>query len=182
MFANIDLVVMFLFGIMAILVLILTWVSITHVKSFLFRTLLVILFASFLPFGYSSLAELIGRPKPISLIWLKNRIISDVEELDAEVLGYALIEDEGIYLYLRLPGKKEPLSVVLPWDREQAKKLRDGMRDARKHGVRLRVKLPYENSRYRGEQMFYELPQPVLPLKKLPDAPFRYDPQSGPNR
>lgn len=176
MFANIDLAVMFLFGIMAILVLTLTLVSISHVKSLLFRTIVVILFASFLPLGYSSLTELTGRPKPISLIWLKSRIISDVKELDAEILGYTLIEDKGIYLYLRLPDKGEPLSVVLPWNRKQAKRLRDGMKGAAESGGKLRIKLRFEQSLDRNEQMFYELPQPMLPPKKVPDAPLEYNP------
>lgn len=174
MFANIDLAIMFLFGIMAIFALILTWVSISHVRSLLFRTILVVLFASFLPLGYVSLAELLGRPKPISLIWLKSRIISDVKELDAEVLGYTLIEDKGIYLYLRLPDRKEPLSVVLPWSLKLAKKLKKGMRDAVNRGTTLRVKLPYENSLDRNERMFYEPPQPVLPLKPIPEAPLEF--------
>lgn len=175
MFANIDLAVMFLFGIMAIFALILTWVSISHVRSLLFRTILVVLFASFLPLGYVSLAELLGRPKPISLIWLKSRIISDVKELDAEVLGYTLIEDKGIYLYLRLPDRKEPLSVVLPWSLNLAKKLKKGMRGAASKGTTLRVKLPYENSLDRNERMFYEPPQPMLPLKQVPEAPLEFN-------
>lgn len=182
MFANIGLVVMFLFGIMAILVLILTWVSISHVKSLLFRTILVVLFASSLPLGYSSLAELLGRPKPISLIWLKHRIISDVKELDAEILGYTLVEDKGIYLYLRLPDRKEPLSVVLPWNLKLANNLKKGMKGAADRGTTLRVKLPYENSLDRTERMFYEPPQPMLPPKKVPDAPLEYNPQNGSNR
>ena len=176
MFANIDLAVMFLFGIMAILVLTLTWVSISHVKSLLFRTILVILFASFLPLGYSSLAELTGRPRPISLIWIKNHIISDVEELNAEVIAYTLVEDEGIYLYLSLPGKIEPLSVVLPWDRKQAKRIRDGMKNAHSRGGKLRMRLSFENSFDRYERLFYESPQPMLPPKKVPDAPLLYNP------
>ncbi len=179
MFANIDLAVMFLFGIMAILVLILTWVSISRVKSFLFRTILVVLFASFLPLGYSSLAELTGRPKPISLIWLKSHIISDIEELDAKVIAYALVEGEGIYLYLRLPDKKEPLSIVLPWNEKQAKRLKGGMRDARKKGGTLRMKLRFEDSLYSGKQMFYEPPQPVLPLKAVPGAPLQFRDRPG---
>lgn len=174
MFANIDLAVMFLFGIMAVLVLTLTLVSISHVKSLLFRTIVVILFASFLPLGYSSLTELTGRPKPISLIWIKNRIISDVKELDAEILGYALIEDKGIYLYLRLSDKEEPLSVVLPWNRKQAKRLRDGMKGAADRGTILRMKFRFEQSLDRNEQIFYDLPQPMLPLKAVPKAPLRF--------
>lgn len=182
MFANIDLAVMFLFGIMSILVLILTWVSISHVKSLLFRTVLVVLFASFLPLGYISLTELIGRPKPISLIWIKNRIITNVEELDAVVLGYTLIENKGIYLYLGVPNKTEPLSVILPWSKKLAKKLRKGMRNTREKGTKLRMRLNFEPSLDDSRQMFYEPPQPALPLKPVPKAPLEYNPQNGPNR
>lgn len=174
MFANIDLAVMFLFGIMAILVLILTWVSISHVKSFLFRTVLVVLFALFLPLGYSSLTELVGRPKPISLIWLKNHIISDISELDAEVVGYTLIEDKGIYLYLRFHRKAEPLSIVLPWDRELAKKLKEGMKNTQRRGTKLRMKHSFSPSLDYRERMFYETPQPPLPLKAVPKAPLQF--------
>ena len=182
MFANIDLAVIFLFGIMAILVLILTWVSISHVKSLLFRTILVVLFASFLPLGYVSLAELLGRPKPISLIWLKSRIIADVKELDAKVLGYTLIENRGIYPYLRLPARKEPLSIVLPWSLKLAKELKGGMRRARESGKILRMRIQFENSLDRNERKFYEPPQPALPMKQVPTAPLQYNPQRGPNR
>ena len=180
MFANIDLAIMFLFGILAILVLILTWVSISNVKSLLFRTALVVLFASFLPLGYSSLTELIGRPKPISLIQIKNHFITDIKELDAEILGFNLVEDEGIYLYLAVPNKTEPLSVVLPWDRNLAKKLKEGMRNTRSKGTKLRMKYSFEPSLDGRKRIFYEPPQPPLPLKAVPTAPLQF--HNRPNR
>lgn len=181
MFANIDLAVIFLFGILAIIVLILTWVSISHVKSLLFRTILVVLFASFLPLGYSSLAELTGRPRPISLIWMKNHLISNIKELDAEVLWYVLVEGKGIYLYLRLPDKKEPLSVVLPWNQERARRLKKGMEGASGRGGKLKMKFSFEYSLDMSQPMFYETPQPAYPPKTVPAAPLQFrDRPAGP--
>ena len=182
MFANIDLAILFLFGTIAIFGLILTLISINHVKSILVRTVVVILFASFLPLGYTTLAELLGRPKPISLMWIKSHIITDVKELDAEVLGHLFVEGQGIYLYLRLPDKTEPLSLVLEWDEKLARHLNRARRDAEASGTKVKMKSPFEQSLDKRERIFYAAPQQPSPPKPPPSAPYQYTPQSGSSR
>ena len=52
----------------------------------------------FLPLAYASMVDLLSRPKPVSLEWWQ----SSAEE--ATVLGSVVQENEGIHLWLQLPG------------------------------------------------------------------------------
>ena len=74
-----------------------------------------------------------------------------------------------------MPNKKEPLSIVLPWNLDQAIRLQQGMRDARQKGTGLRAKLSYEESLDRYKALFYSPPQKPFPNKPAVKAPQQYN-------
>src|SRR5262245_53652136 len=58
--------------------------------------------------GYMALADMLSRPKPMSLAWAEDSVAS------ADVLGSTFIEGEAIFVWLRLPGSMEPRAYKLP--------------------------------------------------------------------
>lgn len=169
----------FFFSILAFMILILTLLSIRYVRNFKIRTLVVALFIAMLPVSYVAYSDLIGRPKPIAVEWVR----SNIEE--AKVIGYVLLEDQGIYLYLGIPGDKEPMSYKLPWDTKTAEKIQKAGEAARKQDTDLMVRnpfgIPYEKSLEERERMFYPRPQPKSPDKPAElQAPLEYQgPEAG---
>jgi len=127
--------------------------------------------ALFLPLAYASLVDLLSRPKPVSMEWWQN----GAEE--ATVLGSLLQENEGIHLWLQLPGLAEPRAYVLPWSRETAERLQEAQRSAEQEGGDLRMRMPFERSFDDLEPRFYAQPQPALPPKDHADpGPQFYQP------
>lgn len=122
------------------------------------------LFALFLPLGYAALADLLSRPKPVSVVWWERAAP------EATVLAGQIREDEGIYLWLALPGTAEPRSYQLPWNREQAQQLQDAMRTAEEQGTDVKVRQPFEPSLSADAPMFYPEPPAPLPEKGLPGS------------
>jgi hypothetical protein len=85
---------------------------------------------------------------------------------DAKVIGSYLKENDGVYLWLQLPGLAEPRYYKLPWDEKVAKALQSAIgENERQHGGGVGMGLPFERSWDRGEPKFYALPQPKLPDK-----------------
>lgn len=113
----------------------------------------------FLPLAYASLADLLSRPKPVNLEWWQ----AGAEE--ATVLGSVLQENEGIHLWLQLPGLPEPRGYVLPWNRATAEGLQEAQREAEQQGGDVRMRMPFEPSLDELEPKFYAQPQPALPPK-----------------
>lgn len=109
--------------------------------------------AALLPLGYSAFVSLLSKPKPVEMAWFETR--AD----EAVVLGNAMREGEGIYLYLMLPNQIEPRSYVLPWNRDMAQQLQDAAREAGEQGE-LRMRQPFEPSLDPDQPKFYALPQP----------------------
>src|SRR5882672_9100109 len=62
-------------------------------------------------FGYS---DMLGRPKSTRLEVFRASMP------DAKVLGSYLKENDGVYLWLQLPGSDEPRYYKLPWDAKVA--------------------------------------------------------------
>lgn len=93
--------------------------------------------------------ELLGRPKPLVL------------GSDMEVIAYVLDEPRAIYLWTR---EAEPRAYKLPWDTQQAQRLRDAFDRAQESGTAL---LAHRNDGQwqAGDWMFYPDPVPPLPLK-----------------
>ncbi len=108
-------------------------------------------------FGYS---DMLGRPKSTQLEVFRTSMP------DAKVIGSYLKENDGVYLWLQLPGLAEPRYYKLPWDEKVAKALQSAIgENERQHGSGVGMGLPFERSWDRGEPKFYALPQPKLPDK-----------------
>jgi len=124
------------------------------------RTIIVGCFAVILGvlfFGYS---DMLGRPKSTRLEVFRASMP------DAKVLGSYLKENEGVYLWLQLPGMGEPRYYKLPWDEKVAKSLQGAIAEnERQHGSGVGVGMPFERSWSREDPKFYALPQPKLPEK-----------------
>lgn len=131
--------------------------------------------AAFLVVGYLGVAELLSRPKPVSLEWAKRA------SERAEVLGAKAVEGEGIFLFLQLPEMSEPRAYRMPWSESAAEQLQTAQRQAERQGGGLMVERPFEernggeDSLETRERMFYAPPPPGLPPKTPPDAPRLYD-------
>jgi hypothetical protein len=108
-------------------------------------------------FGYS---DMLGRPKPTRLEVFRTSMP------DARVLGSYLKENDGVYLWLQLPGLNEPRYYKLPWDANVAKSLQNAIAEnERQHGSGVGVGMPFERQLGREDPKFYALPQPKLPDK-----------------
>jgi hypothetical protein len=114
-------------------------------------------------FGYS---DMLGRPKSTRLEVFR------VSMPDAKVLGSYLKENDGVYLWLQMPGLDEPRYYKLPWDKNVAKSLQNAIAEnERQHGSGVGVGLPFERSWSREDPKFYALPQPKLPDKPEESPP-----------
>jgi hypothetical protein len=108
-------------------------------------------------FGYS---DMLGRPKSTRLEVFRASMP------DAKVLGSYLKENDGVYLWLQLPGLSEPRYYKLPWDVTVAKSLQNAIAEnERQHGSGVGVGQPFERGLSREDPKFYALPQPKLPDK-----------------
>lgn len=97
-----------------------------------------------------------GRPLPY-------RYSATPLDFPLDVIGYAIVENEAIYLWLNVPG--EPLSLALPWDLEVAKELHGAAAEAAESGQGVKVRKLFEPGADDQEPMFYADPQPALPDK-----------------
>ena len=114
--------------------------------------------------AYTAFSDLLSRPKPTSLEFAHD----DLGE--AEVLGAALREGHGIYVWLRMPGLEEPRYYVMPWELEIAEELQKAMREADRNRAGLLMRLPFEKSiEGRATTRFYAVPVPKLPDKPAGD-------------
>ena len=108
-------------------------------------------------FGYS---DMLGRPKSTRLEVFRTSM------QDAKVIGSYLKENDGVYLWLRLPSLDEPRYYKLPWDAKVAKGLQGAIAENEsQHGSGVGMGLPAEFGLDREEPKFYALPQPKLPDK-----------------
>jgi len=181
MFNNLDITLLFLFGGIATIAFALTLIAINYVRSVILRTLLVLLFATFLPLSYFSFTELIGQPKPYSMVWFKSHYMNGKNELKITILGMKLIEKKGIYLYIIIPNSEKPLSIVLPWNQKQAMNMQNAFRASRDSGKPgLKVIMQFEQSLDTLKLKLYDPPQQQSPYKKVQDPPQNYIRDSGP--
>lgn len=123
-----------------------------------FAVILVALF-----FGYS---DMLGRPKSTRLELLRSG------QKDAQVIGSYMIEDQGIYLWLKLPDATEPRYYEIPWDKQTAAGLQKALEDnAQSRGGGVGMNYPFERGWDFEGPKFYALPQPKLPDKLNEDPP-----------
>jgi hypothetical protein len=119
--------------------------------------------AVFIPLGYTSLSELMSRPKPVALEWLRRELP------EAKLLGASMRENEAIYLWLQVPEVDEPRAYTLPWSRPLAEQLQRAQREAKKNRNGVRVRRPFDGTDDPRKRMFFAAPQQPLPPKPAPD-------------
>ena len=133
--------------------------------------------AAFLGVGYLGAAELLSRPKPVSLEWAQRA------SAEAELLGAKAVEGEAIFLFLQLPGLEEPRAYQLPWSRQLAEQLQNAQREAAQNGGGILVDRPFEprlgeESLETRDPMFYATPPVGAPPKPAVAAPRLYQRRS----
>lgn len=109
--------------------------------------------------AYASYADLLSKPKPVSLEWAQRHAPQ------ATVLAATYVENEAIFLWLALEGVDGPRAYRLPWSREAAEQLQEAMREAEANGTGVQMEAPFESDRQETSQFFYAAPQPALPQK-----------------
>ena len=112
-----------------------------------------------MPTAYASLVDLLGKPKPVTMEWVRGAAAG------ATVLGASAREHEAIYLWLQFDGSLEPRAYVLPWNLETARQLQQATRRAQAEGSAVRMRRPFDRDPDSGEPRFYAEPQPPLPQK-----------------
>lgn len=128
----------------------------------------VMLLAVMLTLQFVALTDLLSRPKPAELETATNTI----EE--AKVLAASIREGVAIYVWLRIEDTPEPRYYALPWRQKSAVELQRAMRESRRHGGEIVLKMPFASSmELREPPTFYALPPPALPRKPAPN-PFEY--------
>lgn len=133
----------------------------------------VVVIALSIPFAvvnYVAFSELLSRPKPLIHEWLMGDV------LEATLVA-AVLDEKGkaIYVWLAIPGVKEPRAYVLPWSRKRAKQIQKAQRDAGKDGRRVKVRNPFELSLDESDPMFYPEPHIAPPSKPVPSPSMLRD-------
>lgn len=150
-------------------------------RRFIVRAAALAAAAAFMPLAYAAMTELLSRPKPVSFEWAQRAA------KEGRLLGAKTVEDEAIYLFLDLPGLREPRAYVLPWRRELAEELQGAQKQAEEQGGGVVVDQPFDQRRYEPSledrpPMFYPEPPPALPEKAVPEAPALYQRDDGRHR
>ncbi len=109
--------------------------------------------------SYAGFAELMSRPKPATLEWLR------AGTSPATVAASHMRENEAIYLWLVFKGETEPRAYSLPWNLDMARQLRRAEQQARK--LRSNVTMTSLRMRKSNESgpVFHVPPRPPLPPK-----------------
>jgi hypothetical protein len=134
----------------------------TYIKFRWKVQLMAVFFAIFMGVSYISLGELLGRPKPVEILFWGT---PDVEE--ARVLGQFFKKDVGIYLLLIYPGQSIPRYFQFPWNEDMAEQLKRA-EAARQMEENQGVKIKYPFQPTHEEREFpevYEIPWPAPPQK-----------------
>ena len=147
------------FAIAACLAAILAQISVWSPRKLWIKLSALVTMALFLPTAYISMVDLLSRPKPIEIEWVK------LDLAEAAVLSHRMVEDVAIYLWLGIEGADEPRSYVLPWDQETAEQLQQAQRAAEAEGTGVRMKQPFEQSWDKRDKRFNAAPQAPRPLK-----------------
>ena len=109
--------------------------------------------------GYAGLTELMSRPKPVSLEWVRG------QDGPLKVAASHFRENEAIYLWVVFKGQTEPRAYRLPWNLEMAKQLREAQRRAQGRKSEVMMKALTVKSPNPSDRMFYAPPRPAPPPK-----------------
>ena len=130
----------------------------------------VVIAALFMPAAYVGVIELLSRPKPVTLEWLRQGTS------EATVLGTRIDENTAIHVWLELPGEDEPRAYVLPWNRSLAERIVEATEESKRTRGRVRLALPFQRGDAAdGLRRVYAELQPSSPQKADPGpAAARY--------
>lgn len=109
--------------------------------------------------GYTGLTELMSRPKPVSLEWVRG------QDGPLKVAASHLRENEAIYLWVIFKGESEPRAYRLPWNLEMAKQLREAQRRAAGRKSDVMMKSLTARTPNPSDRVFYAPPRPAPPPK-----------------
>lgn len=110
--------------------------------------------------SFVSIADSMGRPRPVDL--------SRIGQKDAVVVSAVMKEGIAIYLFLQVYGMDEPRLLALPWDRQLAEHLQKALDEGKEKGNQgTGMHLNFEKSWDHRKPLFYPIPQP-----KMPDKPY----------
>lgn len=118
--------------------------------------------------SYFALLDLLGRPLPFRY--------ADLDEPtgDAVVLAASIDEGIAIYLWLRMPDRRQPVYYRMTWSQEAAISLKKALDRSYRDNSTVMMNPNYETSLEIGkEPLFYILPPERLPLKPPPEI-FEY--------
>jgi len=132
------------------------------------RTAVVALFVFSIPLGSTLFSYALGNHRPITIEQLQQN-----ENLTYRLLGYKILYEKGIYLYLDTEGT--PLALELPWNLKVAEDLQDAFGELLP-GEDVFVEIPYEKSLDENPPIFYPAPQQkFMPDKIIPEDPVEYE-------
>lgn len=109
--------------------------------------------------AYTGLTELLSRPKPATLEWLRGGATS------ATVTASYFRENEAIYLWLVFKGEVEPRAYSLPWSIEMARELRRAQREAAARQSKVKMKSLLTGNGDPSKPVFHVPPRPAPPPK-----------------
>lgn len=132
------------------------------------RLIALALATLFIPVAYGMMAELLSKPKPMSLEWFERA------SEEALVLGIDLDEGRAIHLWLRLSGVGAPRYYVVPWNVRLAEKLEDAADDAVRRNGAIVLRKPFmKRSLEDLGDLNVEVVLPPRPPLKMPRFPPR---------
>lgn len=156
----------FAFAVQSVLVGLLAWLALSGGRGVLVRTGAVLGAAAALFAAALGGVAVLGHSKPIRLELRPQRLA------EAEILAAHLVEGRAIHLWLLPAGSDSPRAFLLPWDRDRAERVLEGLRAARAGGGRAELALsPAEgDTEGPGELVVHVAPPPALPPKTVPNG------------
>lgn len=158
----------YLFASSAALAAILAAITIWSHRKLWAKLSAVVATALFIPAIYLSYADLLSRPKPVSIEWWHQ------DASEATVVASRLREGEAIYLWIEMADSDEPRAYKLPWQQQMAKELYGAQREAQAMGTKVQMRLPFKDADRALDPVFYAQPQPPLPSKQAEQASGRF--------
>lgn len=153
----------YLFAVAVMLAAALAAVSIWAPRKLWVKSTALALTALLSASAYASYADLLSKPKPVSLEWAQRHVA------EATVLAATMRENEAIYLWLEFEGVSSPRAYALPWTQQAAEELQKAMREAEENGTGVQMQAPFETDREPTEMVFHAAPQPAMPSKQASD-------------
>lgn len=137
----------------------LIWLSATTATGRGTRRLVLLLAVVQVALFYVATADLLGRPKPVSVELVSARLEH------SEVLAHHLRQGEAIFIWLRPEIGDDPISYQLPWSERTARDLHEASGQAEERGGTVQLTMPGEDGTEGGEPSVGWTP-PVAPPPK----------------